>query len=156
MNSIIPSSIIQHIVTRVSLIFLFQIVIINPLLGQNIEFLFHDGTHLTEAGSFFDNENSIASFTESNVTLSMQTMLDDNSANAKLNGGSEGFGINSNGANDYTQRIDNGNGIETIVFSFNTSGILNTIDLRYIEESTNEAIYHSMVGINLTLIQKLH
>ena len=156
MNSIIPSSIIQHIVTRVSLIFLFQIVIINPLLGQNIEFLFHDGTQLTEAGSFFDNENSMASFTESNVTLSMQAMLDDNSANAQLNGGSEGFGINSNGANDYTQRIDNGNGIETIVFSFNTSGILNTIDLRYIEESTNEAIYHSMVGINLTLIQKLH
>lgn len=140
MNSIIPSSIIQHIVTRVSLIFLFQIVIINPLLGQNIEFLFHDGTQLTEAGSFFDNENSIASFTESNVTLSMQAMLDDNSANAQLNGGSEGFGINSNGANDYTQRIDNGNGIEAIVFSFNTSGILNTIDLRYIEESTNEAI----------------
>lgn len=57
-----------------------------------------------------------------------------------MNGGAEGFGVNSNGLSDYTQRIDNTNGTESIVFSFSTDGILDAIDLRYIEESANEAI----------------
>lgn len=140
MKSLISPLIIPHIMTKISLIFLFQTVIISSLLGQSIRFSLHDGTQLTDAGTFFDNENSIASFTENNITLSMQAMLDGNSANAELNGGAEGFGVNGNGPSDHTQRIDNSNGIEAIVFSFNTSGILNTIDLRYIEESTNEAV----------------
>jgi hypothetical protein len=104
--------------TKISLIFLFQTVIISSLLGQSITFSLHDGTQLTDAGTFFDNENSIASFTENNITLSMQAMLDGNPANAELNGGAEGFGVNGNGPSDHTQRIDNSNGIEAIVFSF--------------------------------------
>lgn len=119
---------------------LLQSVIISPLTGQSLTFSFHDGSQLTEAGSFFDNVESTVSYTKNSITLSMQATLDDNSANAELNGASEGFGVNSNGLSDQTQRIDNINGKEAIVFSFNTAGILSTIDLRYIEESSNEAI----------------
>jgi hypothetical protein len=70
----------------------------------------------------------------------MEALLDDNSELAELNGGAEGFGVNSDGLSDYTQRIDNTNGQEMIVFSFDSPGILDTVDLRYIEESSNEAI----------------
>ena len=80
----------------------------------------------------FDNEDSKASFTQNGITLSMEALLNDTSTKAKLNGGAEGFGVNSDGLSDHTQRIDNINGKETIVFSFNVAGILNTIDLRYI------------------------
>ena len=103
-------------------------------------FSFHDGSQLTEIGSFFDNTELSASYTQNSITLTMQATLNDNSANAELNGATEGFGVNSDGLADQTQRIDNINGKEAIVFSFSTAGILSTIDLRYIEESSNEAI----------------
>lgn len=128
------------LVTKICLLCLFKIFLTLPLMAQTVEFTFHDGSKLTDMGSFFDNENSEASFTKEGITLSMEALLDGNSANAELNGGAEGFGINSNGLSDSTQRIDNTLGKETIVFSFNSAGILNTIDLRYIEESSNEAI----------------
>ena len=130
----------KTIVAKISILCLLKVFLTIPLVGQSIQFSLHDGSKLTEAGSAFDNENSIASFTKGGITLSMEAFVDENSANAVLNGAAEGFGVNSTGLNDYTQRIDNTNGTESIVFSFNSDGILNAIDLRYIEESSNEAI----------------
>lgn len=130
----------KSLVTKIALLCLFQIALTTSLMSQTIQFSLHDGTALTDTGSFFDNQDSLASFTQNGITLSMEAFLDDNSVNAELNGGAEGFGVNSNGLNDHTQRIDNTNGKETIIFSFNSPGILSTIDLRYIEESSNEAI----------------
>lgn len=136
LSTFIPNT----IVAKISLLCLLKIFLTIPLVGQSIQFSLHDGSKLTEAGSAFDNENSIASFTKDGITLSLEALIDNDSANAILNGGAEGFGVNSNGLSDYTQRIDNTNGTESIVFSFSTDGILDAIDLRYIEESANEAI----------------
>lgn len=140
MKFTISTFIPKTLVTKICLLCLLKIVLIIPLMGQSIQFSLHDGAALTAAGSSFDNEDSKASFTQNGITLSMEALLNDTSTKAKLNGGAEGFGVNSDGLSDHTQRIDNINGKETIVFSFNVAGILNTIDLRYIEESANEAI----------------
>ena len=110
------------------------------LSAQNIEFVFFDGSDITELGSTFDNQAGSASYTLNSTILTAEAFLDNNSASNLLNGGADGFGINSQGTGDNTQRIDNINGIETIVFSFNTAGVFESIDLRYIEESENEAI----------------
>ena len=136
LSTFIPNT----IVAKISLLCLLKIFLTIPLVGQSIQFSLHDGSKLTEAGSAFDNENSIVSYTKGGITLSLEALINNDSANAVLNGGAEGFGVNSNGLGDYTQRIDNINGTESIVFSFSTDGILDAIDLRYIEESANEAI----------------
>lgn len=114
------------------------------LNAQNLVFSFHNSSGLLEAGTHFDTHDSAQPYslesTVGSVELTMEAVLDGLSENANLNGGADGFGINSQGSNDQTQRIDNGNGQESIEFSFNTAGILQSIDLRYIEESANEAI----------------
>ena len=104
------------IVAKISLLCLLKIFLKIPLVGQSIQFSLHDGSKLTDEGSAFDNENSIASLTKDGITLSLEALIDENSANAVLNGGAEGFGVNSNGLSDYTQRIDNINGTESIIF----------------------------------------
>lgn len=110
------------------------------LNGQNLVFFFHNNSGLLDAGTHFDANNPAEPYALESVELSMEALLDGVSENAELNGGSDGFGINSEGGSDQTQRIDNSNGLESIEFSFNTAGILQTIDLRYIEESADEAI----------------
>lgn len=140
MNYMLSTFIPNTIASKITLLCLLKILSTIPLLGQSIQFSLHDGSKLTDAGSAFDNANSIASSTKDGITLSHEAFIDENSANAILNGGAEGFGDNSNGLSDYTQRIDRINGTESIVFSFKTDGILDAIDLRYIEESANEAI----------------
>ncbi|MFL2825606.1 MAG: hypothetical protein ACJZ8T_00860 [Coraliomargaritaceae bacterium] len=128
------------LVTKICLLCLIKLFLSISLIGETIQFSLHDGSALTDVGASFDNKDSISSFTQDGITLSMEALLDDNSALAELNGGAEGFGVNSDGLSDYTQRIDNTNGQEMIIFSFDSPGILDTVDLRYIEESSNEAI----------------
>lgn len=128
------------LVTKICLLCLIKLFLTTSLIGETIQFSLHDGSVLTDLGASLDNQASIGSFTQSGITLSMEALLDDNSELAELNGGAEGFGVNSDGLSDYTQRIDNINGQEMIVFSFDSPGILDTVDLRYIEESSNEAI----------------
>lgn len=113
---------------------------VHALNAQNLVFFFHNNSGLLDAGTHFDANNQAEPYALESVELSMEALLDGVSENAKLNGGSDGFGINSDGGSDQTQRIDNSNGLESIEFSFNTAGILQTIDLRYIEESADEAI----------------
>ena len=84
------------IVAKISLLCLLKIFLKIPLVGQSIQFSLHDGSKLIDAGSAFDNENSIASLTKDGITLSLEALIDENSANAVLNGGAEGFGVNSN------------------------------------------------------------
>lgn len=110
------------------------------LTAQNIIFSFHDNSGLLEAGTHFDTNNPAGPYTVQSLELSMEAVLDGLTENAALNGGADGFGVNSQGGSDQTQRIDNINGQESIEFSFNTAGILQSIDLRYIEETANEAI----------------
>ena len=50
--------------------------------------------------------------------------------------------MNATGTGDETQRIDNDLGNESIQFSFNLAGTFDKIDLRYIEESSNEGTLH--------------
>ena len=128
------------LVTKICLLCLIKLFLTTSLIGETIQFSLHDGSVLTDVGASFDNQASIGSFTQNGITLSMEALLDDNSELAQMNGGAEGFGVNSDGLSDYTQRIDNTNGQEMIVFSFDSPGILDTVDLRYIEESSNEAI----------------
>lgn len=123
----------------------------SPLLAQNIIFSFHDNSGLLDAGEHFDSNDSLGPYTLGTVELSMDAQLDELSENANLNGGADGFGVNSQGGNDQTQRIDNSNDQESIVFSFNRAGILQTIDLRYIEESSDEAILTFTGGNTLHL-----
>ena len=152
LSTFIPNT----IVAKISLLCLLKILLTIPLLGQSIQFSLHDGSKLTDAGSAFDNENTIDSFTKDGVTLSIEAFIYENSANAVLNGSPKGFGFNSNGLSDYTQRIDNINGTESIVFSFSTDGILDAIDLRYIEESPNEAILSFEGGKQFSLSADQH
>lgn len=114
--------------------------IASHLCAQTIEFVFFNGTELSDLGSNFDNQVGSVSQTTGSITLTAEAFLDGISTGTALNGGADGFGINSQGTGDQTQRIDNINGFETFVFSFNTAGTLQSINLRYIEEVDNEAI----------------
>ena len=108
------------LVTKICLLCLIKLFLSISLIGETIQFSLHDGSALTDVGASFDNKDSISSFTQDGITLSMEALLDDNSALAELNGGAEGFGVNSDGLSDYTQRIDNTNGQEMIIFSFDS------------------------------------
>jgi hypothetical protein len=102
-------------------------------------FTFHNASSTTGTGSVFDNEAGLIQDTQDSFTLTAEAFLDAASTGTAFNGASTGFGINADGAGDETQRFDNDNGIESMVFSFNTGGTFQSIDLRYIEESSNEA-----------------
>lgn len=104
------------LVTKICLLCLIKLFLTTSLIGETIQFSLHDGSVLTDVGATFDNQTSIGSFTQNDITLSMEALLDDDSELAELNGGAEGFGVNSDGLNDYTQRIDNTNGQEMIFF----------------------------------------
>lgn len=101
LSTFIPNT----IAPKITLLCLLKILLTIPLLGQSIQFSFYDGSKLTDAGSAFDNANSIASSTKDGITLSLEAFIDENSANAVLNGGAEGFGVNSNGLSDYTHEL---------------------------------------------------
>ncbi len=119
--------------------------------SQEIEFQLFNGTELTEIGKAYDNQEGSASYTIGSTTLNAEAYLNDNSIGTAINGGADGLGINSIGTGDQTQRIDNINGIEKIIFSFNTSGTFKSINLRYIEESSDEAILQFSGGNTFNL-----
>lgn len=121
------------------------------LCSQEIEFEFFNGTELTEIGNNYDNQEASGAYTIGSTTLIAEAYLDDDSIGTILNGGADGFGINSFGTGDLTQRIDNINGIEKIIFSFNTGGTFKSINLRYIEEASEEAILEFSGGNTFNL-----
>ena len=56
------------------------------LSAQNIEFVFFDGSDITELGSTFDNQAGSASYTLNSTILTAEAFLDNNSASNLLNG----------------------------------------------------------------------
>ena len=106
--------------------------------GQ-ITFNFHDGSGLLTSGIDLDNSSSGTSLV-SGVTLSAEAFLDGLSDGTVFNGAGDGFGINASGAGDETQRFDNDNGIERMVFSFNTGGTFDTIDFEFIEDAAEAVL----------------
>ena len=121
------------------------------LCSQEIEFEFFNGTELTEIGNNYDNQEASGTYTIGSTTLVAEAYLENDSIGTILNGGADGFGINSIGTGDLTQRIDNINGIEKIIFSFNTEGTFKSINLRYIEEASEEAILEFSGGNTFNL-----
>ena len=121
------------------------------LCSQEIEFEFFNGTELTEIGNNYDNQEASGTYTIGSTTLIAEAYLENDSIGTILNGGADGFGINSIGTGDLTQRIDNINGIEKIIFSFNTEGTFKSINLRYIEEASEEAILEFSGGNTFNL-----
>lgn len=119
--------------------------------SQEIEFEFFNGSELTEIGKAYDNQEGSATYTIDSTTLNAEAYLNDNSIGTVINGGADGLGINSIGTGDQTQRIDNINGIDKIIFSFNTAGTFKSINLRYIEESSDEAILEFSGGNTFNL-----
>jgi hypothetical protein len=71
----------------------------------------------------------------SGITLTAEAFLDGVSSGTQINGASSSFGVNATGSGDETQRLDNDLGVESIVFSFDIAGTLDSIDLRFIESS---------------------
>ena len=72
--------------------------------------------------------------------MTAEAFLDGVSAGTEFNGATSSFGINADGTGDETQRFDNDNGIESMVFSFNVGGTFDSIDLRFIEETADEGV----------------
>lgn len=105
--------------------------------GQ-VTFVFHideTGTandELGPAGLAFDGKAGSEDYTQANITLTAEAYLDGVSASTLLNGSDgDGFGVNATGADKSTTRFDNKAGIESIVFTFNTAGTFDSLDLRY-------------------------
>lgn len=137
--------------TIYTLLLLVIVLTSTDLCSQEIEFDFFNGTELTEIGNNYDNQEASGAYTIGSTTLIAEAYLDDDSIGTILNGGADGFGINSFGTGDLTQRIDNINGIEKIIFSFNTGGTFKSINLRYIEEASEEAILEFSGGNSFNL-----
>jgi hypothetical protein len=97
--------------------------------SAQITFNFHDGAATIGSGIDLDTAGSSGSSLVSGVTLSAEAFLDGVTTGTVFNGTSTNFGINATGVGDDTDRFDNGIGIESMVFSFNTAGTFNTIDL---------------------------
>ncbi len=111
-----------------------------PVAGlSQITYLFHDGANATAAGLAFDDVASSATYLAGGITLTAEAFLDGVSTGTTMNGATDGFGVNANGTGDMTTRLDNINGIESIVFKFDAAGTFDTIDLRYIT-GDNEAV----------------
>lgn len=103
-------------------------------------FFFHDGSNITGTGVVFDGQEGSVQDTVGAFTLTAEGFLDGVSTGTDLNGAGDGFGINAVGADAFTTRFDNAIGIESMEFSFNIGGTFESIDLRYIEETSNEAV----------------
>jgi len=119
--------------------FLFALLALSA--SAQVTFIFHDGAALGVVGTTFnDAGDGSGTATVSEITLTAEAFLAGVSAGTELNGAGDGYGINADGTGDETQRFDNDLGIESMVFSFDVGGTFNTLDLRYIEESSNEGV----------------
>lgn len=103
-------------------------------------FFFHDGSNTIGTGLVFDDAAGSVQDTQGAFTLTAEAFLDGDSTGTAFNGATGSFGINDSPTGDETQRFDNDNGIESMQFSFNIGGTFQSIDLRFIEETSNEAI----------------
>jgi hypothetical protein len=104
-------------------------VVVQFASGQ-ITFSFHDGAATLTSGVDLDLGGSSGTSTVGGVTLTAAAFLDGaSSPSTFFNGTSTDFGINAAGGGDDTDRFDNGEGIESMVFSFSKGGTFNTIDL---------------------------
>ena len=113
--------------------------LVTSLSGQ-ITFNFHDGSSTLTSGTDLDSGGSSGTSLVSGVTLSAEAFLDGVSAGTVFNGASDGFGINASGTGDETQRFDNDNGVESMVFSFDVGGTFNTIDFEFIEDAAEAVL----------------
>lgn len=113
--------------------------LVTSLNGQ-ITFSFHDGASILTSGSDLDTGGSSGTSLVGGVTLSAEAYLARVSAGTVFNGASDGFGINASGTGDETQRFDNDNGIESMVFSFDVGGTFNTIDFEFIEDAAEAVL----------------
>jgi hypothetical protein len=104
-------------------------------------FIFHQGASLGSgaAGTALEGQAGSVGYTLGGITLTAEAFLAGASANTEFHGLAAAFGIDSDGADD-NDRFENDLGIESMVFSFDTNGVFNTLDLRYIEEDSNEAV----------------
>ena len=107
-------------------------------------FSFHDGSATIGSGQVFDGAEGQVSDTISGVTLTAEAFLDGTSAGTDFNGTTGRFGIDNPNTTtsglDIGDRFDNLGGIESMVFSFDTGGTFDTIDLRYISDDNHEAV----------------
>ncbi|PXA03751.1 hypothetical protein DDZ13_10680 [Coraliomargarita sinensis] len=108
-------------------------------------FIFHDGNDsLGNTGAAFTGSEGQTQTTVDGMTLTSEAFIDGVSTGTDLYGTNSGsFGVdnpdtNSSG-NDDNDRIDNLGGLESMVFSFNSAGTFQSIDLRFVEETANEA-----------------
>ena len=122
---------------RISL-FLALLVSFTVTAHAQVTFEFHTGSALGAVGTAFDDAEGSAQHTQGGITLTAEAFIDGVSAGTDMNGTASGFGINDVGGGDQTDRLDNINGIESLVFSFDVGGTFDSIDLRYIESSGTE------------------
>lgn len=130
---------------------LFSLVAIGSAAFAQTTFMFHDSNETVGSGLIFDDEAGSISDTVGGITLTAEAYLDGVSAGTEFNGAGTSFGINAAGTGDETQRFDNDNGIESMVFSFDTAGTFDLIDLRYIDNAGAEAVL-SFAGGNTYLL----
>lgn len=103
-------------------------------------FFFHNDADTIGTGADFSGNAGSVQDTQGPFTITAEAFLDGTSVGNPFNGAGDGFGINAAGTGDETQRFDNDNGIESMVFSFNIGGTFQSLDLQFIEELTNEAL----------------
>ncbi len=109
-------------------------------------FVFHDGgSSLGSTGSAFTDAEASIQDTVNGITLTAEAFLDATSTANSLYGTNSGsFGINNSNTDasslDDGDRFDNLGGIESMEFSFNVNGTFQSIDLRFIDSASNEAI----------------
>lgn len=116
------------------------LVVAHVVNGQ-ITFSFHDGNATIGSGLDLDELSSGTSLV-SGVTMTAEAFQGTVSAGTVFNGAGTSFGINASGADTETQRFDNDLGVgnfEAMVFSFNSAGTFQSIDLRYIADLSAEA-----------------
>lgn len=117
--------------------------ILTGSIAAQTTFTFHTGDALGDTGTVFDNASGATQHTVDGITLTAEAYLNGVSTNTKLNGNSTSFGIDNPGTDasesDDADRFDNHGGSEAMVFSFDRAGTFQSIDLRFIEENTDEA-----------------
>ncbi len=109
------------------------------LSGQITFEFYSSGSGTIGSGDDLDGLSSGTSLV-SGVTLTADARLDGVSSGTVFNGTSSAFGINSSISDD-TDMFDNPTSMfDQMVFSFNTGGTFDSIDLRGITDATGEAV----------------
>lgn len=122
---------------RLSL-FLALLVALTITAQAQVTFLFHNGS-VAGAGLDIDDAEGSATSTVSGITMTAEAFTDGVSAGTDINGTGTSFGINGSGSDD-TDRFDNDDGVESLVFSFDTAGTFDILDLNAVDSGTDNGI----------------